>query len=104
MPHRTKLCPSFAQYFVDSYFVHRQRALRGSRLGRYNGILYFVPLCLDILVRLGFNFLQPVLTLLVWLLVVSTLVSMGQRLVSTRRAPELPAAETARAGCAPRCW
>jgi phosphatidylglycerophosphate synthase len=91
---------AFAQYFVDSYFVHRQRALRGSRLGRYNGILYFVPLCMDTLVRLGLDVLQPLLTLLVWLLVVSTLVSMGQRLASTRRAPGLPAAETA--GRSPR--
>ena len=91
---------AFAQYFLDSYFVHRQRALRGSRLGRYNGILYFVPLCLDILVRLGLHVLQPMLTLLVWMLVVSTLVSMGQRLMSTRRAPESPAAETA--GRSPR--
>ena len=43
---------------------------------------------------------SPMLTLLVWMLVVSTLVSMGQRLMSTRRAPESPAAETA--GRSPR--
>ena len=31
---------AFLQYFIDSYFVHRQSKLRGSKLGRYNGILY----------------------------------------------------------------
>ena len=71
---------AFAQYVIDSYFVHRRTKLRGSKLGRYNGILYFVPTCADSLVRLGFGFLQPALTGFVWLLVLSTLISMGQRL------------------------
>ena len=72
---------AFAQYVVDSYWVHRQAKLRGSKLGRYNGMLYFVPLCLDILIRLGLRFFQPLLTILVWLLVLSTLISIGQRLM-----------------------
>jgi CDP-diacylglycerol---glycerol-3-phosphate 3-phosphatidyltransferase len=72
---------AFSQYVIDSYWIHRQVKLRGSKLGRYNGMLYFVPTCMDIMVRLGWRFLQPVLTVLVWLLVVSTLVSMGQRLM-----------------------
>lgn len=72
---------AFAQYFVDSYWVHRQSQLRKSQLGRYNGMLYFVPLCIDIVIRMGLSFLQPLLTVLVWLLVLSTLVSMGQRLM-----------------------
>src|SRR6266852_3657899 len=33
---------AFAQYVIDSYFLDRARQLRASRLGRYNGILYFV--------------------------------------------------------------
>lgn len=89
---------AFAQYVIDSYWVHRQSGLRTSQLGRYNGILYFVPLCVDILIRMGLRFLQPWLTLLVWTLVISTLVSMGQRLsfrVSSRTAPESPAGEIA---------
>ncbi len=86
---------AFVQYVVDSYWVHRRRALRGSRLGRYNGILYFVPLCVDILVCLGWNFLHPVLTFIVWALVLSTLVSMAQRLALVRTSLALPAAETA---------
>src|ERR1700730_16220687 len=79
---------AFSQYFVDSYWIHRQSKLRGSKLGRYNGMLYFIPPCMDILIRLGARFLQPVLTLLVWILVLSTLVSMGQRFLMFRRLPE----------------
>lgn len=71
---------AFVQYVVDSYWLHRDRSLRTSRLGRWNGILYFAPLGGDILIRLGVNVLQPVLTLLVWALVVSTVLSMGERL------------------------
>src|SRR5579862_8489388 len=48
---------AFAQYFIDSYWVHRRTKLRGSKLGRYNGMLYFVPSCLDILIRMGLRFL-----------------------------------------------
>lgn len=76
---------AFAQYVADSYWLHRGRSLRTSRLGRWNGILYFVPLVVDILVGLGWTGLRPVLTLLAWALVVSTLVSMGERLWAVRR-------------------
>jgi phosphatidylglycerophosphate synthase len=75
---------AFAQYVVDSYWLHRGRSLRTSRLGRWNGILYFVPLVVDILIRLGWGALRPVLTLLVWALVASTLVSMAERLWAVR--------------------
>jgi CDP-diacylglycerol---glycerol-3-phosphate 3-phosphatidyltransferase len=73
---------AFAQYVVDSYWVHRHAKLRGSQLGRYNGILYFVPSLLDILIRMGLHLLQPLLSILVWLLVATTLASMAQRLIS----------------------
>jgi CDP-diacylglycerol--glycerol-3-phosphate 3-phosphatidyltransferase len=89
---------AFVQYVVDSYWVHRHRTLRTSRLGRYNGILYFTPPGVDIVVRLGLRSLQPLLTALVWVLVVSTVVSMGERLwavtASSRRAPGSPAGQT----------
>jgi len=88
---------AFAQYVVDSYWVHRGRALRASALGRYNGILYFAPLGADVLVRAGLRALQPAVTVLVWMLVVSTVLSMGERLwavtLPSRRAPGSPAAE-----------
>jgi CDP-diacylglycerol--glycerol-3-phosphate 3-phosphatidyltransferase len=86
---------AFAQYFIDSHWVHRSPALRGSWLGRYNGILYFVPLGTDLLVCMGLDALRALETLLVWMLVVSTFVSMALRLTSAKRALELPAAETA---------
>ena len=82
---------AFSQYFIDSYWIHRQAKLRGSKLGRYNGMLYFVPPCVEILVRLGISWFQPLLTMLVWALVLSTLVSMGQRLLLSRLPEHLPA-------------
>ena len=75
---------AFAQYVADSYWLARGQSLRGSRLGRWNGILYFAPLVGDILIRLGWTWLQATLTLLVWALVASTLVSMGERLLGIR--------------------
>jgi phosphatidylglycerophosphate synthase len=77
---------AFAQYFIDSHWGRRQTGLRRSKLGRYNGILYFVPPCGDFLIRLGLHFLKPVLALVVWGLVVSTLISMGQRFWFSRTA------------------
>jgi cardiolipin synthase (CMP-forming) len=82
---------AFAQYVIDSYWAGGGRTLRPSRLGRYNGILYFAPLAGDLLVRAGFSMIEPLLTALVWLLVASTLVSMGWRLArSWARREELP--------------
>jgi CDP-diacylglycerol--glycerol-3-phosphate 3-phosphatidyltransferase len=71
---------AFVQYVVDSYWVTRHSTLRPSRLGRYNGILYFAPLGGDILVRLGMSALRPILTAVVWMLVASTVLSMASRL------------------------
>lgn len=82
---------AFAQYFIDSYWIHRHAKLRGSKLGRYNGILYFVPTCADALIRLGATLLRPLLTIFVWGLVVSTLVSMVQRALFNRLPEHLPA-------------
>jgi len=77
---------AFLQYTLDSYWFHGQRRLRGSTLGRYNGILYFFPVCGVILIRLGLTFLMPALVAVCWLLVVSTGVSMGERLTLVWRA------------------
>lgn len=76
---------AFAQYVVDSYALDRTGQLRPSALGRWNGLLYFVPLGGDILVRMGWSPLRPVLTAVAWLLIASTVVSMGQRLRATLR-------------------
>jgi phosphatidylglycerophosphate synthase len=81
---------AFAQYVIDSYWVHGHTKLRGSKLGRYNGIFYFVPTCADCLIRIGLRFLEPLLTILLWLLVLSTLLSMGQRLMFRGLTEQLP--------------
>jgi phosphatidylglycerophosphate synthase len=89
---------AFIQYVVDSYLLHRQRVLRGSQLGRYNGILYFVPVCGDTLIRLGLDFLTWALAAVCWLLVLTTCISIGQRLFAVRQrqtAPASPVEETA---------
>jgi CDP-diacylglycerol---glycerol-3-phosphate 3-phosphatidyltransferase len=81
---------AFSQYVIDSYWIHRQVKLRGSKLGRYNGMLYFVPTVMETIIRLGARWLQPLLTILVWTLVASTLVSMGHRLILSSLSEHLP--------------
>jgi phosphatidylglycerophosphate synthase len=80
---------AFAQYVIDSYWIHPRAGLRASRLGRYNGMLYFAPPCMDALIRLGVGLLGPLLRVLVWGLVVSTIVSMLQRLTYRRLSEDL---------------
>jgi phosphatidylglycerophosphate synthase len=75
---------AFGQYVVDSYVWHRQRQLRASFLGRWNGILYFVPIVLVAAARLPFpasfaSLLGPAAGVLAYLLVTSTIVSMIDR-------------------------
>src|SRR5574341_697106 len=79
---------AFVQYVLDSYWVHRGGALRGSRLGRWNGILYFVPVGGDVLVRAGLGPLAPLVRGIAWALVATTVLSMGARLLASRRRPE----------------
>ncbi len=73
---------AFGQYVIDSYVWHRQRQLRASRLGRWNGILYFVPLVLIAASRLGLPgaaSLLPAAGVLGYVLVASTVVSVIDR-------------------------
>lgn len=75
---------AFGQYVVDSYVWHRQRQLRASVLGRWNGILYFVPIVLVAAARLPFpadfaSLLRLAAGVLAYLLVASTLMSMIDR-------------------------
>jgi phosphatidylglycerophosphate synthase len=81
---------AFGQYVVDSYVWHRQRQLRASFLGRWNGILYFVPLVLLAAARLplpaGFtSFLKLATGVLGYLLVVSTAASIIDRATTSIR-------------------
>ena len=83
---------AFAQYVVDSYVWHRQRRLRASFLGRWNGMLYFVPLVLIAAARLPFppafaSFLRLAAMGLGYLLVASTVVSMIDRATTPVKSP-----------------
>ena len=44
---------AFSLYALDTYYLHREKRLRMSVLGRWNGIAYFVPLVLVSASRLG---------------------------------------------------
>ncbi len=80
---------AFAQYVIDSHWIQPRAGFRASRLGRYNGMLYFAPTCIDALIRLGVVILRPLLTVLAWILIVSTIVSMLQRLTYRTLAEDL---------------
>ena len=75
---------AFGQYVVDSYVWFRQKQLRASVLGRWNGVLYFVPIVLITAARLPFpasfaSLLQLVARVLGYLLVASTVASVIDR-------------------------
>jgi phosphatidylglycerophosphate synthase len=74
---------AFLQYVFDSRIVVG-RELRASFLGRWNGIFYFVPPGV-IVTREALGLTIPpngIVLFLGWALVVSTMISMGDRLVS----------------------
>ena len=78
---------AFGQYVLDSYLLHRQKQLRMSAIGRWNGILYFVPLVVISVSRLGpFRDAASLLTLTAgaigYALVVSTVVSVIDRAIA----------------------
>lgn len=84
---------AFGQYVVDSYVRHRQRQLRASALGRWNGILYFVPLVLVAAARLPVPHgmaggLSLAAGALAYVLAASTVVSMLDRATTPARARE----------------
>src|SRR5262249_7815930 len=74
----------FSHSGVDPYVWSRERQLRASFLGRWNGVLYFVPLVLIAVARLfgpsSFaSFLQFATRVLGYLLTLSTVASMIDR-------------------------
>jgi hypothetical protein len=81
---------AFAQYVVDSYWLHRAGQLRMSALGRWNGVLYFVPLGGALLVALGLDWLAAPTRWVAWALVLATLVSIADRALSLRRQAAAP--------------
>jgi phosphatidylglycerophosphate synthase len=81
----TLIAAAFLQYALDAK-IAKASGPRPSTLGRWNGIAYYVIVAIPI-VRdaLGIDWPGPVLVMaLGWLLVGSTLVSMGDRLIGSR--------------------
>ena len=81
---------AFSQYVIDSYFFYRQKELRMSFLGRWNGILYFGPLVLLSIsrVKLGIDFeeiMEAAASFSAWILLVSTLLSILDRSLAPLR-------------------
>jgi cardiolipin synthase len=80
----TLIAASFLQYALDAK-IAKASGPRPSTLGRWNGIAYYVIVAIPI-VRdaLGIGWPGPALvTALGWLLIGSTLVSMGERFVGS---------------------
>ena len=80
---------AFSQYVLDSYFLHQQKHLRMSAIGRWNGVLYFVPLVILASANLMFfvpfePFLRTCAALLAYGLIGSTLVSIADRALAPR--------------------
>ncbi|MEX0618448.1 MAG: CDP-alcohol phosphatidyltransferase family protein [Pseudohongiellaceae bacterium] len=81
---------AFSQYVLDSRFRHRDKQLRMSVIGRWNGILYFVPLVVLAAARLdwpgGMGYvLQEAGWWLAWPLLAATLVSILDRAMAPVR-------------------
>lgn len=82
---------AFSQYVLDSYFWLKQKQLKMSFLGRWNGVFYFGPALLFIASQLPVaSFLQTLFGLAtVWLgygLILSTLLSIVDRTIAPLRA------------------
>ena len=81
---------AFAQYVLDSFWMHREKKLRMSTLGRWNGILYFVPLVLISASRLNItanssHLWSTVILLVCYGLILSTMASIIDRAISPRQ-------------------
>ncbi len=81
---------AFSQYVLDSYWLLRQKQLRMSFIGRWNGILYFVPLvvmavaAVEIVPR-AYSLLLAATTWFAYLLILSSLASIVDRGIAPLR-------------------
>ena len=81
---------AFSQYVLDSYFLFRQKDLKMSFLGRWNGIFYFVPLVTVAFSRLGLgqdftDVMEQITAAIAWLLLASTIASIIDRSLAPMR-------------------
>ncbi|MBT8148222.1 MAG: CDP-alcohol phosphatidyltransferase family protein [Gammaproteobacteria bacterium] len=75
---------AFSQYVLDSYFFYHEKQLHMNKLGRWNGILYFVPIVLIASSRTApFSSITGIMNMVIfvlgWLLVLSTVLSILDR-------------------------
>ena len=78
---------AFGQYVSDSYLLERRKQLRMSLIGRWNGILYFLPLLVISVARLSVfrevtSSLMLTSSVLSYVLVASTVVSVADRAIA----------------------
>jgi phosphatidylglycerophosphate synthase len=78
---------AFSQYVLDSYYLFKQKQLRMSFLGRWNGVFYFVPVVLIAASRIPLlDQMQQGLQLLIvyinYALAISTLASIVDRAIA----------------------
>ncbi len=79
---------AFSQYVLDSYFLFRQKELRMSFLGRWNGIFYFVPLFGVALSRsIAIEQISNLLTLFTGLIAYALTISTGASIIDRAIAP-----------------
>ena len=81
---------AFVQYVVDSRWLHRDKRLRMSAIGRWNGVGYFVPLVILAAAPLEVvpdqeAVLTPLAGITAWVLVGTTMVSIIDRATAARR-------------------
>ena len=84
---------AFSQYVIDSYYLYKQKELRMSFLGRWNGILYFGPLVFLAVARLGLGedskeLMELIGSIFAWILSASTLLSIIDRGLAPLRKPD----------------
>ncbi|NKB35488.1 MAG: hypothetical protein GKR91_20500 [Pseudomonadales bacterium] len=84
---------AFSQYVLDSHYLFHQKDLRMSILGRWNGIFYFAPLLIIACARLGLgqdvsDVLETAASVIAWLLLVSTILSIFDRTIAPLRTSE----------------
>ncbi len=78
---------AFSQYVFDSYYLFKQKQLRMSFLGRWNGIFYFIPIVLFASSRLTVfeqsqDFFKWIIIYFNYALVASTLASIVDRAIA----------------------
>ena len=81
---------AFTQYVLDSHYFYHEKLLHMSFLGRWNGVFYFIPLCLIAASELGFlqaiaQQLLGIASIIGWLLVLSTTLSIIDRAIAPMR-------------------